>query len=196
MNKPIINIKTKRLIIRSVSAEDRHEYMSLRIEGSDMAFLYEANSDFAEAEWERELDSPDSVYVSVFLAESMDFVGSGSIQNFDSDSIELGVDVKKEFRRKGIATEIISALLYESHRLFPNAEVRMKMSIDNEASRKVAEKCGGKYEGKEDTEFAKIMAKLKAELDAEGISLEGKDQIERDKAIEEGHDGICCYRLP
>ena len=196
MDKPIINIKTKRLIIRSVSAEDRHEYMPLRIEGSEMAFLYEANRDFEEAEWERELDSPDSIYVSVFIAESMNFVGSGSIQNFNSDSIELGVDVKKEFRRKGIATEIISALLYESHRLFPKAEVRMKMSIDNEASRKVAEKCGGTYEGREDTEFAKIMTKLKAELDAEGISLEGKDQIERDKAIEEGHDGICCYRLP
>lgn len=131
---------------------------------------------FEDFEWDSELNSPDSVYLSVFIKTTGMLVASASIQKYIGPEIELGYDVADGYRNKGIATEVVKALLEEVHRRFPKTRVVVRTENDNAASRRVAEKCGGVLTESEDT-FMTVAASLVKEMDDKGTLRQEENAI-------------------
>ena len=146
-----MDFETKRLHIRSVEEKDKEPYMSLRSNNSDFSAAYEILPGFFDYEWEGELNSKEDIYLSVFFKDNGIFVGSASIQSYKEDIAELGFDVCKEYWNQGIATEILNGLIGEAYRLYKFSKIVVRANKDNLASRRVAEKCGGAFEGYEDS---------------------------------------------
>lgn len=193
MNKPNINIETKRLLIGNLSEKDHDPYMNLRASNSDISVVYEKMPDFQDFEFVSELNSEDDIYLSVYRKSDSVFVASASIQNYTSDVLELGYDVVEKYRNQGIATEIVEALLQEAHSLFKDKKIIVKINNDNEASKKVAEKCGGKFIKYDDSPISKALAVFannpdykSAEVDSQEISM----------AIQRGSDAVSIYEMP
>ncbi len=187
--KPEIHIETDRLIIKTLCEEDRIAYMSLRTQSSDLAVAYEMLPEFKNYEWEAELNSEEDIYLSVFRKADGVFVASASIQNFDEDVVELGYDVVAEYRNQGIATELVRALIVESHSLFNESKVVIRVNNDNEASKKVAEKCGGKFFRNDDSPLYKAISEL-AETLGEKADPSIREAVENDK------DTVILYEMP
>ena len=80
MIKPYIDFETERLHIRSVTKEDKEDFMALRIHNSDISSVYSEVSGFEDLEWESELNSEKDIYLSIFRKTDEVFVASASIQ--------------------------------------------------------------------------------------------------------------------
>lgn len=117
------------------------------------------------------------------------FVASASIQNFDEDVVELGYDVVAEYRNPGIATELVRAFIVESHSLFNESKVVIRVNNDNEASKRVAEKCGGKFYRNDDFPLYKAISEL-AETLGEKADPSIREAVENDK------DTVILYEMP
>lgn len=187
--KPEIHIETERLIIKTLCEEDRLAYMSLRKQSSDIAVAYEMFPEFNNYEWEAELNSEVDIYLSVFRKVDGIFVASASIQDFNEEVVELGYDVVNEYRNQGIATEIVIALVAEAHRLFNESKVVIRVNNDNDASKRVVEKCGGKFYKSDDGILCKTISKL-----AESTGREIDPSIR--EAGENGKDSVSIYEMP
>ena len=197
MKKPVIDFTTERLHIRTVSSEDKSEYMSLRVNNSNLKAAYFAIPGFEDFEWENELNAEDDIHLSVFLKNDNTFIGSASIQNFKSDILELGYDVVEEFRNLGYATEIVSGLLSEIHRIFPNTEAIIRTDRENTASKNVAKKCGGVLIRNEDSFASRLFQDIKEKYDHVGDDFESVNgRADMMSLIEQGRESVCVYKLP
>ena len=195
-SKPCIDIETNRLSIRNVVEADKEAYMSVRRNNSVISCAYKLPG-FEDYEWNWELNSPDSIYLSVFIKSTNTLVASASVQKYLGQEIELGYDVVDSYRSQGIATEVVKAILAEVHRLFPEAKVIVRIDKNNTASRRVAEKCGGVLTKSEDT-FMTVVASLVKEMNDKG-TLKPEDNtmygiVEDYK--EHGKDSIYLYVMP
>lgn len=194
MDRPKIEAETDRLIIRPVMECDKDAYMFLRASVSDLALAYKALPGFSDYEWESELEGEDSLHFSVFQKTDGRFVASASIQDYQRETVELGYDVVEGYRNLGYATEIAKSLMEKVHDLFPEAKILVKMRKDNEASKRVAEKCGGVFAGYEDTIVSKTTKKALANCDGESARDEKKRE-ELQRVIEKGKNGVLVYSL-
>lgn len=196
-DKPLIDFETDRLHIRSVIEADKDDYMSLRVKNSSISKAYSIMPDFTDYEWDGELNGEDDIHVSVFLKPEGVFVASASIQNYKEKTIELGYDVKEDYRNEGIATELIKGLLSEVHRLFAEAQVIIRTDHENDASRRVAEKCGGVLIRREDSFACKMFSITKEALEKSGKDFEQSDNYDDMKELMvRGKDSVCVYELP
>ena len=189
MIKPYIDFETERLHIRSVTKEDKEDFMALRIHNSVISSVYSEVSGFEDLEWESELNSEKDIYLSIFRKTDEVFVASASIQAYEKTTIELGYDVSEAYRNRGYATEIIRGLGAEVHRKFPGARVIIRIEKDNIASRKAAEKGGGILTQNEDSLVNQWFAKLK-----DLCNDETKNEI--GELLEQGKDSVCVYEIP
>ena len=95
------------MYVRSIEETDKEAYTDLRMSASEIAAAYTEFPGFRDKEWKSELNNAVDIYCAAFLKKSKVFVASCSFQKFDTDMIELGFDVKKEYRSRGIATELL-----------------------------------------------------------------------------------------
>ncbi len=197
MEKPRISFFTDRLYVRSVEESDKEKYMDLREATSSLASAYKSFPGFRDHEWEGEFNSPNEIYVAVFLKDSQDLVASASFQKFDTDTIEFGFDVAEAYRNQGIATELIKGMIQTEHTLFPGKPFVIRTDVDNAACRRVAEKCGGYLTGYEPTLAAKAIATLMESYGNKPTDDEELIQMRKKNAefIEENKEGVCVYRL-
>ena len=195
--KPFIDFETERLHIRSVIEADKNEYMALRVNNSNISKAYSIMPDFTDYEWDGELNGEEDIHLSVFLKLDGIFVASASVQNYQEETVEIGYDVKEESRNAGIATEIVKGLLAEVHRLFPKSKVIIRADYENDASKRVAEKCGGVLIRREDSLACRMFSITKNALEAEGKDFEQSEQYADMRALmEKGKDAVCVYELP
>ncbi len=187
MEKPDIEIRTERCFIRVAQEIDKDYYMALRRATSGIASAYDIMPGFLDYEWEQELNADDDIYMCVFMKKDKAFVASTSIQGYQTNEIELGLDVVEEYRRSGIGYEILCAVLDKSHMMFPGIPVVTKMNRDNGASKGLVEKCGGSFLRYEDSQFSKA---LHADGDDEGKGEDIK------KVIEDGKNSMLVYLMP
>lgn len=192
MEKPGIVLETKRLYIRPVQEMDKDAYMSIRVKNSDFTSAYHIWTEFYDEEWKCELESEDSVYLSVFQKDDYVLVASASVQNYGHDTIELGYDVAEEYRNRGFATELLRALTVWVHEEFPGIPVRVRIRSDNAASRRVVEKCGGRLSGNEDSVIVKEILQILKETNVK-LTEPGMENIM--KRIEEGKDQVLVYEV-
>ena len=131
MEKPSIVLETERLYIRPVQEMDKDAYMSIRVANSDFTAAYQTWTELYDRVWECELESKDSLYLSVFQKADHVLVASASIQNYSHDMIELGYDVAEGYRNRGFATEVLGALTVRVHEEFPGIPVQVCIRSDN-----------------------------------------------------------------
>ena len=195
--KTFIDFETNRLHIRSVMEADKDDYMALRVNNSNISEAYSIMPDFTDYEWDGELNGDEDIYLSVFLKSDGTFVASASVQNYQEESVEIGYDVKEESRNVGIATEIVKGLLAEVHSLFPKSRVIIRADYENDASKRVAEKCGGVLIRREDSFACRMFSMTQKALETEGDDFEQSEKYADMRALmEKGKDAVCVYELP
>ena len=188
--KPLIDFETERLHIRSLTEGDKDAYMSLRINNSNFISVYSLEPKLADDVWECEFLSEDDIYLAVTFKSSDEIIASASIQRYKENNIELGYDVYKEYQKQGIASEILTGLVREAHQLFKNALLFVRIDKVNIASRRVAEKCGGKLIKNNDSQTINaIISAVKKYSGTTALSAETSSIIEKIK------DSVCIYKM-
>ena len=197
MEKPKINFETDRLWVRSIVEADKEAYMNLRVSSSGIAAAYVILPGFRDTEWENELNCPNEVYCAAFLKENQEFVACCSFQKFDTDTIELGLDVVEECRSQGIATELLKGMLKTVHDVFPGKSVKACTNVENTACRRMIEKCGGIHSGREPSPQANALASLFASIEKRGLDDEYVKNMQPTvlKFIDDYKEGICVYKF-
>ena len=195
--KPVINFETDRMYARSVVETDRDIIMALRMDVSDLSTLYKRREDLQEIEWDDTLNSDNNISLAVFLKKDDSFVACSSFQGFRNDTIELGCDVVKEYRNQGLATELTMGMILTAESLFSAKSIIIKTSKENEASKRVAEKCGGVLIGTEPSWFAQGLERLMKSLGETDYPDEAwaKEKEEALEIIESGKDGVYIYKI-
>lgn len=197
MEKPKISFDTERLYVRSVEETDKDDYMNLRVETSELSQAYQSVPGFRDFEWEGELNSWKDIYMAVFMRTNDKMVASCSFQSYEGDCIELGFDVAEQYRKQGIATELVKGMLRTVRTVFSGKPVMIRTNVTNTACRWVAEKCGGFFSGYEPTLAAKAIARLmesygnKPTDDEELLKMRQRNA----KFIEDNKEGVCVYRF-
>lgn len=188
--KPLIDFETERLHIRSLVESDKDTYMSLRINNSNFASVYSLEPNLVDDVWECEFYGEEDIYLAVTLKANDKMIASASIQCYKDKNIELGYDVNKEYQKQGIASEILTGLVAEAHRIFKAARIFVRVDRDNMASRRVAEKCGGMLVETDDFQsIDSIIAMIKEHT---GTIDAG---YEMNIAIEKLKDSVCIYEM-
>ena len=197
MDKPTVYFETERLYVRSLTEADHDYYMTLRIEESGLKKIYDRHESLRQEEWENELNNDKDISLAAFLKSDNTFVSSASYQSFRKDTIELGFDVVKEHRNHGIATELVKKMIETAHILFPGKQIVIKTRKDNDACKRVAEKCGGTLIGTEAAWAVRALQGLMKSLEEMKYPDDEWDE-EREEAleiIEDCKNGVLVYRI-
>lgn len=197
MEKPKISFDTERLYVRSVEEMDKDDYMNLRVETSELSQAYQSVPGFRDHEWEGELNSRKDIYMAVFMKTNDKIVASCSFQGYEGDCVELGFDVEEQYRKQGIATELVQGMLRTVSTVFSGKPVMIRTNVTNTACRRVAEKCGGVFSGYEATLAAKAIAGLMESYGNKPTDDEELLEMRQRNAefIEENKEGVCGYRF-
>ena len=195
MGKMKIFFETERLSIRSAEERDKEAYMCLREEVSQISKAYRKKPEFRDYVWDKEFNSESDIFMTAFLKESGSLTAIGSFQNYEEDCIELGFDVAGQYRKRGLATELVRGMLREARILFPGKAVKIKTLVTNAACRRVAEKCGGVLAGYEPTPTAVSAAAFLEKYGHE--TADGTEFLKLKERyadyIEENKTGVCVY---
>jgi len=145
-------------IILHINEDDRENYVELhrQVNGEETLFLNPVCKDIM---WEHVLEGKDKVF-SIFDGEG-DYFGSMEIQNPDSNTPELGIDLLENKRNKGIAVKAIKLL---AKRFYEDKKVDyflIRISSKNSHSRHVFEKMGVIPIGIEESAFKTFMRDFK-----------------------------------
>ena len=91
----------------------------------------------------------------------------------------------------------MKGLLAEVHSLFPKANVIIRADYENDASKRVAEKCGGVLIRREDSFACRMFSITKEALETEGKDFEQSEQYaDMRELMGKGKDAVCVYKLP
>lgn len=197
----IIDTHTLHFHIRTVRSSDKDDFMALRRETSDMSRAYDLYPEYLDQDWGQVLKDEQEINMMAFRNNV--FVGICSFQftDRDQDSVDIGYNIAKAYRNKGIGTKLASDMVSLAHKEFPGRDVLIRTRAKNKASQRVAEKCGGVLIGKEPTPEAKIFQDSLSkygdgQTDEHGDRM-GEDQIKKlRQVVEEGKEGVWVYRMP
>ena len=152
---PLQIARTPRLILRELTMSDLNDVISLDLENisdSDALFFPPEylSSRFRDLHCETFLKNYirnqyrffDIGFYGVFEKEHGQFAGLVGFNTPEDRYIEIGYSLKEKFRRRGIGTEALSALLGYFRTYYPSLDVIVTMKEPNTASRKLAEKFG------------------------------------------------------
>ena len=84
-------------------------------------------------------------YWGIFCKESGELLGRAGFRE-GSYPLEIGYVIKRSFRGRGVATEVVEALLKYAAEELDITDVFAKIDRRNKASLRVAEKCGIRVE--------------------------------------------------
>jgi RimJ/RimL family protein N-acetyltransferase len=133
---------------------DRDNYTELhrQINGEGSLYLNPVSKDMM---WEQTLDGEDMVY-SIFNKDDM-YCGSLELQNPQSKTPELGINLLETMRNKGIAQRIIALFAKHIYEIKEVDYFLIRISSNNPHSRHVFEKMGAELIGKEEGSFKKFL---------------------------------------
>lgn len=194
-NKPYIDTKRNGYHFRSICEADKELFMGLRSEASDIAPFYRLENGFSDYSWTEDLADESTVYMMVFLEADGKFVSACSFQGINRDTVELGYDVVAEYRGQGMGTAIVKELAALAHETFPEKQINIRIRKDNTASRRVAEKCGGKLTGTVDSPTSVYFRQLLEKLGGDPEFKRRFDPASLQNLVERGRDAIVIYEI-
>ena len=187
-----IDYREENYHIRTVTEEDKENFMSIRRETSDLSHAYDTVPGFLDQAWGFVLNGYDEISMVAFRNDC--FVAICTFHDFQGSHVQLGYDVARQLRRQGIGTELVGHLINIAHCYFPDKAVQIRVRKDNTASYRVAEKCGGVIVGFESTPEGRLATELLDKYERTGETGEEVDAVR--KRAEEGMQGIAVFMMP
>ena len=166
---------------RRIKPEDKDLFMAIRSETSDVAKFYSIYPEFLDYNWGLILKDENEMAMMVFQEPGDQFVGTCSFQGVQRETLELGYDVMKELRGKGIGSRMVGALFELAHKHFPDRDIFVRIRDDNPASCRVSEKNGAKFLRLDDPPEVATLQKLLDENPDLPSAAEARGTIERSR---------------
>lgn len=145
------------LIICAISDEDRKDYVELhrQLNGETSLYLNPRSKDMM---WEQTLKHSDGIF-SLFIKNG-DYCGSIELQDPDSNTPEIGIDLVENKRNRGIAPRAIRLF---AKKVCEEKQVEyflIRISSANIHSQHVFEKLGAVKIGEEESTFSKFVERF------------------------------------
>lgn len=156
-------------IICTISDADRNDYVELhrQLYGEMSLYLNPVSGDMM---WEQTLNNADSIF-SLFTA-SGDYCGSIELQQPDSNTPEIGIDLLENKRNKGIAPKAIRLFAKKVCEIRKADYFLVRISSNNLHSKYVFEKMGAVKIGEEETAFSRFVERFGEIAEKDGRDLE------------------------
>ena len=161
-----------------ISDEDRDRYVELhrQLNGESTLFL---NPHCNDMMWEQVVEVNEDIVYSIYDNDG-EYCGSIELQNYDSATPEIGIDLLENKRNKGIASEVVRLFakrVYEERRV---EYFLIRISSKNPHSRHVFEKMGVVFIGTTESPFDVIMRNCKNVLEEMNGNASSQDELEKD----------------
>lgn len=149
-------LKTERLLLRKFREEDATDMFHNWASDTEVTkYLTWATHSSMEVSkeiiniWINDYNNIDSYQWAIELKESGRVIGSISLMNIDhhNENCEIGYCIGKAFWKKGIVTEACLAIIDLAFKEIGFQRIMGRHDVENQASGRVMEKCGLKYEG-------------------------------------------------
>ena len=175
-------------IICNISEADRSDYVELHRQLNGEASLY-LNPISKDMMWEQLLDNADSVF-SLFTRKG-DYCGSIELQQPNSNTPEIGIDLLEEKRNQGIAPKAVRLFARRVYEIRKVDYFLIRISSNNHHSKHVFEKMGAVKIGEEETDFSRFVEKFRKTAEEDVQDLEKFRHL-----FEESDDeAVSCYSL-
>ena len=177
--------------IRRLNEDDKEVFMRLKIDVSGISMAYMEPS-FYEYSWNDYLKGEDLV-LSLFSKESGDFLGTVMLKNLHDEIQEVGIDIVREFRNRGIGFAAVSLLLKRAKECSGKSRYQVRIYSNNVASRTLFSKFNITEVAHEDSEFIQAMKSFEKTLGADYIAKLREQNQERFEEEEKKY--IALYEL-
>lgn len=175
-------------IICNISDVDRSDYVELhrQLNGETSLYLNPISKDMM---WEQILDKADSVF-SLFTGKG-EYCGSIELQQPNSKTPEIGIDLLEDKRNQGIAPRAVRLF---ARRVYETRKVDyflIRISSNNPHSKYVFEKMGAVKIREEETDFSRFVKRFCK------VGEENRWDLEKFRHLfgEGDDDVVYCYRL-
>ena len=169
MTKRDIFVEDKEFIICPISDADRNDYVELHRQLNGEASLY-LNPLSKDMMWEQTLNHADSVF-SLFTGK-WDYCGSIELQQPDSNTPEIGIDLLENKRNQGITPKAVRLFAGRICKIRKIDYFLIRISSNNPHSKYVFEKMGAIKIGEEKTAFSRFVEEFSEIAEKEGQDLE------------------------
>lgn len=195
MNRTDIAFETENLTVRSIREDDKDRYIALRKEASNIAEAYKVFEGLPEEEWKDVVGCDEDLFLMAFSKKDGRLAACSSFQFIESDDLEIGIDVAKAFRNKGVATELMTEMVRIARDVFPGKKIILKTERNNIACRRAAEKSGGYICGYEPHPYTKVMDGILSYADKKWPGNEKFEQLKREyiEVLRDNKDTMCIY---
>lgn len=177
--------------IRRLNEDDKEVFMRLKIDVSGISMAY-MDPSFYEYSWNDYLKGEDLV-LSLFSKESGDFLGTVMLKNLHDEIQEVGIDIVREFRNRGIGFAAVSLLLKRAKECSGKSRYQVRIYSNNVASRTLFSKFNITEVAHEDSEFIQAMKSFEKTLGADYIAKLREQNQERFEEEEKKY--IALYEL-
>lgn len=132
----------ERIFLRPLKQKDAKEYSEI---GQRRISTIRDAKKFIRSSWKR-----DSCYFGIFLRGSGGLIGEFELchmSQWGDNATEICYTIKKDFRKKGYATEAIKVMINYCFKKLKFRKIYADTDLDNYASQKILKKLGFKLEG-------------------------------------------------
>ncbi len=176
-----------------ISDDDRDSYVELhrQLSGESTLFL---NPHCKDMMWEQVVGVNEDIVYSIY-DNNGEYFGSIELQNYDSDTPEIGIDLLEGKRNKGIAPEVVKLF---ARRTYAERKVEyflIRISSKNKHSKHVFEKMGVVFIGTTESPFDVIMRNCKNVLEKMNSNASVQDEFEKYICIDSEKEVIYEYKL-
>ena len=172
-------------LIRTVTDQDKDEYMRVHQENSDLSGAYDIEG-FREYFWEHGILDSSDVYMMVLRKADHLHIGNCSFQGIQEEIIEIGLDIDIPFQNQGIGTDVLKMLVDYLRTHHAGQRIQMKTKSTNLPCRKMIEKAGGRKIGEEPTEIEQFIKRMIPKLEEDGLEEKAdwsKEMLSRIESI-------------
>lgn len=174
--------------ICAIANEDRSNYVELhrQLNGETTLYLNPISRDMM---WEQILSNADCVF-SLFMANE-DYCGSIELQQPDSNTPEIAIDLLECMRNQGIAPKAVRLFAKKVYEIKKVDYFLIRISSNNLHSRHVFEKMGAVKFREEETAFSRFVERFEEIVKKEGEDLEKYSYF----FGKSDNEVVYCYRL-
>ena len=156
------------IYIRRLNEDDKEDFMRLKVDVSCIPKAYEIPS-FYDFSWNDYLNGEDLV-LCLISKDSGKFLGVVMLKNLHDETQEIGIDIVREFRNRGIGFQAISLLLERAKECSGKTRYQIRIYSDNIASQKLFNKFNITEIAHEDNEFIQVMKSFEKTIGSDYIA--------------------------
>lgn len=187
MRNSEILIRDDQYILKVEQEEDKQAYFDLYKESSILAegMPPDMFREFFENQWDNRKEE-NSLYVSIFREQDAVYLGNIALRYLESRTPELGIDVLKKHRGKGVAYNTLRMFMKWASEIYDIEYFFARIYSDNLASLNLFHKLGATKIGEEPSEYQVFIDRLR--------ECEGKETYERIKKMNPDMESIAGSR--